>query len=193
MAMLQSVLKPPSAPKYEIRRVVGRSLRWLQGQPAAVLALIAPAGFGKTSYLRQLHLEMRAAYQATAWLSLRGLDFDEVSLLMSIVEALRSAGVDMDEAFEESHSSGSTVFRVQLAIERSSSSVILFLDDLDALSSECAGIIERLLSLELDNLRVAFSARRVPRVRLGRIQTSGRFQRVAQADLLQLTYLFRQY
>lgn len=185
MVVLQSLLAPPPAPKYEIyRKVVNRSLRWLQRQPAAVVALLAPAGYGKTSYLRQLHLEMRAAGHPTVWLSLRGMDFDEDSLLMHIVEALRSAGVAMDEACEKNRPPGLSILHVQSAIERSNACVTLFLDDLDTLRPELAGIVERLLSLEHDNLRVAFSARRTPRIRLGRIQSSGRFQRIAQADLL---------
>jgi len=185
MIILQALLAPPLAPKYEIhRKVVSRSVRWLQRQHSAVVGVLAPAGFGKTSFLRQFHLEMRAASQSTAWISLRGVELDEDSLLVHVVKAFQLAGIDVVDAGQTAQPRALTVLQIQSAIERSKSCVTLFLDDVDALSPPLARVVEKLLSLELKNLKIVFSARRTPTMRLGRIQTSGRLLRVSQADLL---------
>lgn len=185
MVILHSLLAPPPAPKYELhRKNVSRTLRWLQAQPAGIVGVIAPAGFGKTSYLRQLQLEAHAAGQAVVWLSLRNIAFDEELLLVHLAEALRGAGISTDAPGGGASFASQGILQIQSAIELSDKRVILFLDDVDALAPGPARLIEGLLSPELASLRIAFTARRTPGMRLGRIFASGRFQRVANADLL---------
>lgn len=185
MIVLQSLLTPPPSPKYEIyRKAVSGFVRWLQSQSSAIVGVLAPAGYGKTSCLRQLHLEAKAAGQSVAWLSLRGIEPEANALLLHIGEALRVAGVEFEPATDCALSPLQAIVGILSAIERSGKRVTLFLDDVDLLEPQLASIVERLFSTELDNLCIAFSARRMPSIRLGKIVTSGRYQPIPQSDLL---------
>lgn len=185
MVVLQSLLSPPPAPKYEIyRKAVGRSVRWLQSQPAAIVGVLAPAGYGKTSYLRQIHLEMKAVGHSVAWLSLRDVELDANTLIAHLSAALRASGIGIDLEIERISSPSLAVMQLQSAIEQSGKTITLLLDDVDVLKPRLANIIERLFSPELDIFRVAFSARKTPLVRLGKIATTGRYQPVPQNELL---------
>jgi LuxR family transcriptional regulator, maltose regulon positive regulatory protein len=168
MVVLQSLLSPPPAPKYEIhRKAVGRSVRWLQSQPAAIVGVLAPAGYGKTSYLRQIHLEMKAVGHSVAWLSLRDVELDANTLIAHLSAALRASGIGIDLEIERISSPSLAVMQLQSAIEQSGKTITLLLDDVDVLKPRLANIIERLFSPELGIFRVAFSARKTPLVRLG--------------------------
>lgn len=185
MVVLQSLLTPPPNSKYEIyRKEARRSVRWLKSQPAAIVGVLAPAGYGKTSYLRQIHLETKAAGHAVAWLSLRDVELDANTLILHLSATLRASGIDVGIEIERISSPNLAVMQIQSAIEQSGETVILILDDIDVLEPRLANIIERLLSPALDNFRIAFSARRAPLVRLGKIATTGRYQPVPQNELL---------
>lgn len=185
MVVLQSLLAPPSAPKYEIyRKAVSHSVRWLQSQPAAIVGVLAPAGYGKTSYLRQIHLEAKAAGHAVAWLSLRDVELDANTLISHLSATLRASGIGVGLEIERISSPNLAVMQLQSAIEQFGKTVTLILDDIDVLEPQLANIIERLFSPEFDTFRIAFSARRTPFVRLGKISTTGRYRPVPPNELL---------
>src|SRR5690606_16373661 len=83
-----SKFRPPGASGALVGRQAVTSL--LERARAAKLILVrAPAGFGKTMALRQIHDECEAKGIATSWMTLDAADTDAPRLLACLSEAVR--------------------------------------------------------------------------------------------------------
>lgn len=79
-------LAPPQQPKDVVRRE--RILSCLLAADTPVVALVAPAGFGKTMVLGQLHSALRDSGVATAWLAVDDRDNDFSRFVVYLREAI---------------------------------------------------------------------------------------------------------
>ena len=68
-----------------------------RGAPAKLVLVRAPAGFGKTTALRQIHDQLAESGIATAWITLDAADNDVPRFLSCLAEAVARLQID-DEA-----------------------------------------------------------------------------------------------
>ena len=71
----QAKLSPPRAAAAQVARLAVAA-RWPEALRARVVLVRAPAGFGKTTAMRQMRERLQAEGQATAWLTLDAADND---------------------------------------------------------------------------------------------------------------------
>jgi len=98
-------LRPPSRKGQLVNRP--QLLQRLLGSQRCRLSLIqAPAGFGKTSLLTQLHQRLREDRVYCIWLSLDASDNDYSRFLHYLYTAVQSVGIKLDKSLVETLPSG---------------------------------------------------------------------------------------
>src|SRR5690606_35617021 len=70
--------------------------RIARGAPAKLVLVRAPAGFGKTTALRQIHDQLAESGIATAWITLDAADNDVPRFLSCLAEAVARLQIDDD-------------------------------------------------------------------------------------------------
>ncbi len=157
---------------------------------AGSLLVIADAGFGKTTALRQALERTRVN---AAWIGCGDAGGDPGRLLGLIVEAVRRVLPGAADALAERLASAREPVdpeRAAEALGRELASVlvdrlVLVLDDGETLdgSSASLGVVARLLASDSSLLRVAFASRHRPALRLARERAAGRLTDIGPAEL----------
>lgn len=95
-AVQQTKLIPPTknGALVERRRLIARALEGARGR---LLLIAAPAGYGKTSVLAQVHEELGRSLPV-GWVSLDEADNDHARFLSHLVESLRNTGLSVGSA-----------------------------------------------------------------------------------------------
>jgi LuxR family maltose regulon positive regulatory protein len=145
---------------------------------ARVVLVRAPAGFGKTSALRQIHDQMEAMDIVTAWVTLDAADNDLARLLSCLAEAtVRLHLTDELPADAEA---------VAL-LEREGPPFALFLDEFEVLQSPAVlGLIREIIERLPRNGRLVIGSRSLPDLGLGRLRVRGQLQELGE-DLLRFS------
>lgn len=170
--IVESRLKPPPAPAIELRRVALRErLLALAEQAAAVLLLCAPAGYGKTVLLRQLHTEMLGRAQVAIWLSIDPRHQDPDTFLGYLQAALHAAGLKLPRT--------NSLDALQVALvnhaERQGTALHLCIDGLEQLRDPAVlAFIDSLLESAGPMLRLLLGSRHMPPLRLAKLLAAGR-------------------
>jgi LuxR family maltose regulon positive regulatory protein len=135
---------------------------------AAKLILVrAPAGFGKTTALRQIHEQIGAAGVATAWITLDSADNDVPRFLSCLAEAVARLQI------EDDISQAGDADAVAL-LEREGAPFALFLDDFEVLQSPAVvGIVREIIERLPRNGQIVIGSRNLPDVGLGRLRVRG--------------------
>ena len=167
-------MAPPPAATNLIERA-SLPPRAMQAMRARILEVIAPAGFGKTWLLTQLHGRSRDADMF--WLSARehyGHAIDFVHELAAVF------GVDLEGAGD-----GEVEDRLALALDRRDRPSVLLLDDADSVTAaSLEEILVRLVESLPDRLRVVLAMRRRPRSHLlTSMMLRGEVARITWKDL----------
>jgi len=150
----------------------------VQASNAAVLLLVAPAGFGKTTAMAQLRQQWHGDGLATAWLTLDRGDNDPQRFLGGLREAL--------QALQPAAEPRATLlpFDPFEAAARSGRPFALFLDDFECIAADAVVRLVRDLVEQLPRgSRLVIGSRRQPDLGLARLRTQGRVLELDAASL----------
>jgi LuxR family transcriptional regulator, maltose regulon positive regulatory protein len=182
--ILESRLAPPRLCDGTIERteIVNR-LRLTP--PADVALIVAPAGYGKTSVLAELH--RRPGKRPFAWLSIDERDNDPVTFLTYLTLTLNRIGAcdrQVVEALARPRSSLTTIrARLQRSLE-AAGPFGLILDDLHLLTAaKSVEIVRRLVDDLPSDGRLVLASRTEPPLPLGALRKRGRLVELGIDDL----------
>jgi len=151
-----------------------------------VVAVVAPAGYGKTTLLSQWaeHSE-----QAFAWVSIDERDNDPKVLLTYVAQALDAVEPMDGRVFEAltsrvSSVPGSVVPRLGAALASMTMPVVLVLDDVHLLHDrECQSALSVLSDHVPKGSRLVLAGRTEPPLRIARLRAEGRVLELGPGDL----------
>src|SRR5262245_17067633 len=153
---------------------------------ASVVAVIAPAGYGKTTLLAEWAQRNGRAF---AWVSLDEQDNDPKVFLAYVAQSLNAVEPIDRSVFKALASPGVSVVgvvipRVGRAFASMSRPVVLVLDDVHLLHSrECQAAVAALVEHVPVGSRIAIAARREPHLRLARLRAEGRVLEIGPREL----------
>ncbi len=180
-------LVPPAAQPEQVVRAA--LLQRVAIRPGNRLVLVhAAAGFGKTTFMAQLRLQLQAGASATAWLTLDRADNDSSRLL----ESLKAAA----DAMLGAQQAEATPLAVLDRLTTQARPYAFFLDDFQALHEPAALALVRTL---LDGLPpgclLVIGSRSLPKLPIARLRALGALVTVETDDLrfsqLEAAELFR--
>lgn len=159
--------------------------------------ICAPAGYGKSTLLTQLHGDLAAQRRQVAWLSLDSADADPVRFASHCLAALQACGdpgfpaAQPDPVKAGAHhgpGSGLSASRINVlireAFEQLTRETHLFIDDLHWVSNTPAlEILQGLLDAGMPLLHLVVATRERPPWPLARLRTAGQLHEVGAADL----------
>jgi len=134
---------------------------------ARLVLVRAPAGFGKTTALRQVHEQLHAAGVATAWITLDTADNDVPRFLNCLAEAVARLEI-ADEATAAADADAVAL------LARDGPPFALFLDEFEVLQSPAVvGLLREVIERLPRNGRLVIGSRSLPDVGLGRLRVRG--------------------
>jgi LuxR family maltose regulon positive regulatory protein len=151
-----------------------------------VVTVVAPAGYGKTTFLRQW---ASAESRAVAWVSLDAADDDDTVLLSYLATALDriepiDRGVFDSLAAPRGPLYSPALSRLGAAIWNMSSPSVLMLDDVDSLGAPAARDVIGWLAEHLSpRMRLAVASRSVPSIPIGRLRMRGQLLEIGSREL----------
>ena len=177
--------RPPLRPG--IVRRTGLVERLRASRSASVVAITAPAGYGKTTLLAEWAELDRRPF---AWVSVDEADDDPVVFLGHVAVALDRAGGIGPQVFEAIASStgatqGRILSRLGSALSKRTQPFVLVLDDLDRLSEPVVmDAVATISGYVPQGSLLALAARAVPNIGLPRLRADGRLVEVGVDDLM---------
>jgi LuxR family maltose regulon positive regulatory protein len=164
-----------------------RLLEWFSVHRAeSVVAIFAPAGYGKTTLLGQA---AEADARPFAWVSLEDRDNDPVVLIGQIARGLdrvTRVGEDVFEAlrFPASALWSSTVPRLQTAFASVESSVVIVLDDVHLLRDRtCLDVVTALFRYVAEGSQLVLAGRDEPVLGLARVRAERQVAQLGPNEL----------
>lgn len=161
-----------------------------QVHEAGLLLVRAPAGYGKTSLLRQWEEWLRRQGAVTRWLSLDEHDTAAHAFLDHLIAALcvqegalrQRLWPTLQESGAAAHDVKTVAILNELALE--ASDTIIFLDDVHTLADTPAeACLARLVEQSPAGVHWVLATREPPRFGLSRLRAQGRLREVLQEDL----------
>jgi LuxR family transcriptional regulator, maltose regulon positive regulatory protein len=183
--LIVSKLRRPLARPGTVRRSLLIE-RLAAGDPAPIVSVVAPAGFGKTTLLAQW---AAGNGQAFAWVSVDEPDNDPKVLLTYVAQALGEVEPIDQRVFAALASPGSSVPgsvvpRLGSAFSSMTSPVVLVLDDVHVLRNrECQAALSMLADHVPEGSRLVLAGREDPPLRVARLRAEGRILEIGPADL----------
>ncbi|PWU19076.1 MAG: hypothetical protein C5B48_14075 [Candidatus Rokuibacteriota bacterium] len=173
--LLESKLAPPRLREGTLSRTE-LATRLRPKPPANVSLVVAPAGYGKTTLLAELH--GRIDRQPAAWLSLDDRDNDPVTLLTYLALALHRIGVCDRQLVEvlarPRRSLAAMIARLKRSIQASGPFTLL-VDDLHLLTAEQSFRIVHDIVLDLPSVaRVVLTSRTEPALPVAELRAAAR-------------------
>ncbi len=152
---------------------------------AAVVVLVAAAGYGKSTTLSQL---AQRDHRAAAWITLDPSDADPVVLVRHLVRALALGGVDVAEveaalSVAEPQLWRAVVPRLATALDGEVEPFLLVVDDVHLVVDASARLLDHVLDLVPDGSRVVLAGRGPGGLELARRRLAGRVLELGQDDL----------
>jgi LuxR family transcriptional regulator, maltose regulon positive regulatory protein len=151
---------------------------------ARVFALVAPAGYGKTTLLGQW---LPTTEARVAWLSLEPSENDPRSFLRHLVGALALAGVSIDQRVVRGTPSGEPAGllpTITNAIEACGGPLVIVLDDYHVIEEGAVhATVERLIRHLPRPARLVLASRQDPQLRLARLRAASVLVEVRARDL----------
>lgn len=162
---------PPPVPSHRLESLVGHSLAH------QVTVLRAPAGFGKTTFLRALADRWREGSSLEVWCGLGIRQVDSTQLLAALTARLARS---LQPPSDPSH-----VLAKAVQEAARGASVMLVLDDAHQVPADSAlwVALDNLFCALPGNVRVAVGTRATLPLRLGRLRANGWLREVGAADL----------
>lgn len=181
-----ALVDPAATPTRRPLVVRERLIRVVAGNDAPLQVIVAPAGYGKTTMLRQWAERDPRAF---AWVTIRRGHEDPVRLLTDIVEALDTIEPVDDAvmtALRTPHPAISTVVvpRLEQALAARTQPFVLVVDEAEILSQQGAfDVLGTLSGLLPYGSALAVAARCEPALPLGRLRAHAQVVEVRTADL----------
>jgi LuxR family maltose regulon positive regulatory protein len=173
--LFMAKLQPPHAPGHVVSRAhLFEPL--LKALPAGLMLVTAPAGFGKTTLLGQIHDWMQSKGVTTGWLSLERAD-DEFGRFVAYLRAamtpvLSGAGHDPLEIPDSPLADAMELTEQIAAYDKP---FTLFLDDLHEVhNADILGLLSRLLSVLGPEQRLVVGTRELPMLDIHRLRAYGK-------------------
>lgn len=143
-----------------------------RGAAAKLVLVRAPAGFGKTTALRQIHEQLQARGIATAWITLDAADNDVPRFLSCLAEAVARLQIADDG---QTRGDADAV----ALLEREGPPFALFLDEFEVLQSPAVLALLREIVARLPrNGRLVVGSRHLPDLDLGRLRVRGQLMEI---------------
>ena len=153
---------------------------------APLVTVIAPAGYGKTTFLARL---AEADPRPFAWVALDSRDDDTVVLLRYVAAAMHRLEPLPPEVFEGLSGGGGSgwterVVRLGNALAAREQPFVLAFDDLHAIvNTSCLDVLAELLESVPAGSQIAVASREEPALPLGRLRAHGRLHELGPAEL----------
>lgn len=155
---------------------------WSQAQDSTAVAVVAPAGFGKTTLLLQWRQRWMEQGVRVAWLSADALD-DPLRFVMALVQAvcdacaIRDAGLSSKSGFE-------ALTWLLAEIARNGTRTVIMIDDAERLpEATVRGSVQYLLFNAPANLHVAIGSRVPLAMQTAELVAKGNFTVLSTDDL----------
>lgn len=185
---LPSKLNPPVIRSESVKRQT--LLDALRDGQFRLALIVAGAGFGKTSLLRQWYAEEQQAERKVAWLSLDENDSDPLQFISCLIASLSNIGFKLESLASQISSGPDTgdVKRIVSALcyelEGEAADVVLILDDYHTVqSSEVDAIVDLLLLRLPSAFRIGISTRSRPSIALPNLKAQGELLLIDDTEL----------
>src|SRR4051812_42772681 len=182
--LIEVKLTPPDIPPRVVARtaLVNRLRAW---EPARVVSIVAPAGYGKTTLLCQWAARDRRPF---AWVSLDAHDDDPRTLLSYVAAALDRVDPERPPVFEAPRWREpiwtAAVPRLAAALAERTDPVVLILDNVEHIASkECAEVLAVLARQVPAGSLLVLAGRSEPRLAVARLRAQGLLLELGRADL----------
>ncbi|MFT7475177.1 MAG: LuxR family maltose regulon positive regulatory protein [Verrucomicrobiales bacterium] len=159
-------------------------IRELSSSDAALTAIVAPPGYGKTTAAVQL---IHSLGDPVAWLSLESADANPARFWTYVAAALSAAGVPgADQTYDHLSTGGvdAAILALRSAVEAAGDKYLLVLDDMHLIESE---VIEQQLGdwlrRPVPNLRIICTSRSDLGLPVGRLRSQGLLTEARIAEL----------
>ncbi len=176
--VLPSKLSAPFLAPFQLERArLGAHME--RGGRVRLVAVRAPAGFGKTTAMRQYAARREAAGDTTSWLNLDSSDNDLSRFVAHFEAAIAVAAPRPDDACGEPG-----VLELMGRIAASTQQFTLFLDDFEAIqSSTVLDLLRQVLDMMPPAWQVVIGSRIAPSLGLGRMRARGQVLEVGLSQL----------
>ncbi len=161
-----------------------------QSEGTCITAIVAPAGYGKTTLMAQFYQQLEAQNQACTWLNLEEADNHLTTFLMKLFRLCQEQNEEVGKEALQALSIGPMgSFRPYLIswiedIEKIDAPFTLFLDDLHLIQDlQVLACLHFLLSHPPKNLLMVFTSRHKPPLPLTQLQLSGHLKLILTKDL----------
>lgn len=182
---LRAKLNPPLAPSFEVPRTELCERIFAAGSVKLVVVR-APAGFGKTLVMQQLHQRFQEAGLPCAWAALDAADNDVERFLTVLAGALKGVISGAPEGRRAKERLGADTQALELLdrVAAHPSAFALFLDDFEAVQSEAVvGLVRQLIEQLPPGAQMIVGSRGVPELGLGRLRAQGRLLEIGPSQL----------
>jgi LuxR family maltose regulon positive regulatory protein len=182
-AALGAKLIPPQSTAFEIARTEVCERIFAAGAAKLVL-LRAPAGFGKTTAMLQVHERFVQTGLPTAWLTLDRADNDIARFLAALTATLARLIPGLSTPPHAATGPDELAFAVIDRVAAHPLPFALFLDDFEMLQNPAAvGIVAELIEQLPRGAQLVVGSRGVPELGLGRLRARGRLLEVDPSQL----------
>ncbi len=184
LLVLPTKLQPPFRRPGIIDRT--RLIAHLRSTDTPIVALIAPAGYGKSTSLAQF-VEVDA--RTTAWFSVDPRDDDPVSLVRGLVASIDRAIALPDDVVDAAATTGPSVWsvavpRLAAALQAAPPTLTIVIDDIDRLGdTETIAVIMAVAGELTGASRVLMGGRTAGAIPLARLAAEGRATTLGRDDL----------
>lgn len=150
-----------------------------------VTTIIAPAGYGKTSFAAQWFELLRQQGYRLAWLPLDQEHDDQVGFLRMLLEAVNSILSDDGLGVDPAMTVASLLAILATRLRKVATPVVLFLDDYHFAQTDATeAILARLVvDRTLDHVKFVLISRTAPRFPVSALRLRGEFKQINIADL----------
>ncbi|WP_457588966.1 LuxR C-terminal-related transcriptional regulator [Ensifer canadensis] len=184
MVTYQTRFQPPATGYFHISR---RSLlQHLQRSGSRRLTtILAPAGYGKTSFAAQWHNLVKEHGEDSVWVPLDPADCDQGRFLLSLLDSLQIVVPEEGRGLDVSSMPVAALYSVLVTRLCRIEPLTLFLDDYHfAQTDAIEAIIAKLLAAaELSHVRFVLISRSAPRFPTSVLRLSGELRQIGVADL----------
>ncbi|HBG29327.1 MAG TPA: hypothetical protein DDW98_01650 [Gammaproteobacteria bacterium] len=181
----------PVRPRRELNRPRLSLPSGLGNGDIRVAALLAAAGFGKSTVMARWLEQLQHDGVPTCWLGMRGKHRDAKSMLQALVDALQDQvqGLDLEGTryslhFATSSSIDPVVANLLGELENWPKRLVLFLDDLEQLGNSAGTLlVQQLIDLRPAGLDLVLGSRDLRQFSLTRDRMAGRLLELKSEDL----------
>lgn len=185
MVTRQTRFQPPVHGIQHIRR---RTLlqQLLHLGPRRLTTIVAPAGYGKTSFAAQWHDLLKTQGGKLIWLPLEPDDCDQSHFLIALLEALQALLPGERRGLDASSMPVATLLSVLVTrLRRIDGPITLFLDDYHFAQTDAteALLAKLLVAKDLSHVKFVLISRSAPRFPISALRLNGEFRQLGAADL----------